>query len=429
MDRRDLLRLGIAVSHFFLMGSSAKVALATEKSNRSVVWGGSGFNVPFDEIDTRLSRVKSVLEAGGQAGWRSWLEQLYAELTVGFDGVVESGPGMKLRFESDPGLIFSVGFDYENFLRIDIEPGELSGDGSDGERDISFYYLFSSIRMYSIQLPRQQRGQIGLVYSKPIRSFNRSLLPTGGSAEEPFVRETLMGREQFSTLSKFGGLVTQVAVEESFFEPKHLRVRGANLSSVASQRFEELRLSNTFNPNFFASIVGVSVNQAFEASVLPFVMTDYLSSTLRSRFDSEPEIGKIFKDMDEDVASFYIDLNVTKVLRKVSAETAAKQQIARGLAMDIEFIDVANGSSVFSTKLVRVEKREQVKGAKEESWYRSNDSLYFYYLIDKMVADFFDGVLSGDRKVLKESGVRAQDASDAQITALRDVLNSCRYGS
>ena len=429
MDRRDLFRLGVAASHFFLMGSSAKVALAAEKSNRSVVWGGSGFNVPFDEVATRLSRVKNVLEAGGQAGWRSWLEQLYAELTEGFDGVVDSGPGMKLRFEDDPGLIFSVGFDYENFLRIDIQPGELSGDGSDGEKDISFYYLFSSIRMYSIQLPRQQTGQIGLVYSKPIRSFNRSLLPAGGSAEESFVRETLMGREQFSTLAKFGGLVTQVAVEESFFEPKHLRVRGANLSSAASQRFEELRLSTTFNPNFFASIVGVSVNQAFEASVLPFVMTDYLSSTLRSRFDSEPEIGKIFKDMDEDVASFYIDLNVTKVLRKVSAETAAKQQIARGLAMDIEFIDVANGSSVFSTKLVRVEKREQVKGAKDESWYRSNDSLYFYYLIDKMVADFFAGVLSGDRKVLKGSGVREQDASDAQITALRDVLNSCRYGS
>ena len=133
--------------------------------------------------------------------------------------------------------------------------------------------------------------------------------------------------------------------------------------------------------------------------------------------------------MDEDVASFYIDLNVTKVLRKVSAETAAKQQIARGLAMDIEFIDVANDSSVFSTKLVRVEKREQVKGAKDESWYRSNDSLYFYYLIDKMVADFFEGVLTGDRKVLEESGVRAQDASDAQIDGLRNVLNSCRYGA
>ena len=123
---------------------------------------------------------------------------------------------MKLRLESDPGLIFSVGFEYENFLRIDIEPGELSGDGSDGERDISFYYLFSSIRMYSIQLPRQQRGQIGLVYSKPIRSFNRSLLRAGGSAEESFVRETLMGGEQFSTLTKFGELINQVSVEESF---------------------------------------------------------------------------------------------------------------------------------------------------------------------------------------------------------------------
>ena len=63
------------------MGSSAKDALASDKSNRSVVWGGSGFNVPFDEISTRLSRVNSVLEAVAHAGWRSWLEQLYAELT------------------------------------------------------------------------------------------------------------------------------------------------------------------------------------------------------------------------------------------------------------------------------------------------------------------------------------------------------------
>ncbi len=99
--------------------------------------------------------------------------------------------------------------------------------------------------------------------------------------------------------------------------------------------------------------------------MLPFVMTDYLSSTLRSRFDSEPEIGKIFNDMDDDVASVYIDLSVTKVLRKVSAETAAKQQIPRGFShMDIRDSSPMQQTitSVFSTKLSEVEKREQVKG-------------------------------------------------------------------
>ena len=103
----------------------------------------------------------------GAHGWSS-----FTPSSLGICWCRRERPEMKLRFESDPGLIFSVGFDAK--IRIDIEPGELSGDGSDGERDISFYYLFSSIRMYSIQLPRQQRGQIGLSDSRFVLLTGRS---------------------------------------------------------------------------------------------------------------------------------------------------------------------------------------------------------------------------------------------------------------
>lgn len=396
---------------------------------RSVVWGGSGFNVPNDEINLRFQRVNRSLEAGGQAGWKLWVDALFTNLKAGFNGVITNGPGMKIAYESDPGLIFSLGFDYENFLRIDILPGELPGDDADGERDISFYYLFSSIRIYSVVLPRQSRGQIKLVYSQPVKAFNRGMLQTGEKSENEFILETLLAGEDFTTLSKFKALVGQISVDESFFEPRHLRVRSANISLEALNTLSSLELDKELNSNFFASMIGVSANQSFDASVLPFVMTDYLSTTLRSRFDKEPEIGAIFKDMDDDVASYYIDFSVNKVLRKISAENASKQQVARGVAMDISFVNNSDKSVVFTTTLVRVEKREQVKGARNESWYRSNDSLYFYYVIEKMIGDFFEGIKKSDAVLLKNAGVRPQDATQKDLGALKSLLEACRYGA
>lgn len=396
---------------------------------RSVVWGGSGFNVPNDEIRLRLNRVNRSLEAEGQTGWKLWVDALFTNLKAGFNGVITNGPGMKICYESDPGLIFSLGFDYENFLRIDIFPGELPGDDADGERDISFYYLFSSIRVYSVVLPRQRKGQISLVYSQPVKAFNRGMLQAGEDSEKDFILETLMADADYTTLSKFKALVERISVDESFFEPSHLRVRKAGIAPEAFRTLSSLKLDQEFNANFFASMIGVSANQSFEASVLPFVMTDYLSSTLRSRFDKEPEIGAIFKDMDDDVASYYVDFSVNKVLRKISAENASKQQIARGLAMDISFISSSDNSVVFKTTLVRVEKREQVKGAREENWYRSNDSLYFYYVVEKMIGDFFEGIKKLDQALLRNAGVRPQDVTHEELEALQTLLMSCRYGA
>ena len=428
MKRRQFIALSVGLG-LFPLGSFFSPSVYASLGGRAVVWGGSGFNVPNDEIKLRLERINRSLEAGGQAGWKLWIDALFTQLKTGFNGVITNGPGMKIEYESDPGLIFSLGFDYENFLRIDILPGELPGDDADGERDISFYYLFSSIRVYSVRLPRQSKGQINLVYSQPVRAFNRTMLDAQENSENNFVLETLMADADYTTLFKFKALVGRISVEENFFEPNHLRVRSALISPEALSTLSSLELDREFNANFFASMIGVSANQSFEASVLPFVMTDYLSSTLRSRFDKEPEIGAIFKDMDDDVASYYVDFSVNKVLRKISAENASKQQIARGLSMDISFINRADNSVVIRTTLVRVEKREQVKGAREESWYRSNDSLYFYYAIEAMIGDFFEGVKRSDMNLLKNAGVRPQDVTQSDLERLKSLLESCRYGA
>ena len=141
MRRRQVLALPAGLA-LFPLGSLVSPHSYANLGERSVVWGGGGFNVPNDEIKLRLERVNRSLEAEGQTGWRLWVDALFTTLRAGFNGVITNGPGMKIAYESDPGLIFSLGFDYENFLRIDILPGELPGIDADGERDISFYYLF-----------------------------------------------------------------------------------------------------------------------------------------------------------------------------------------------------------------------------------------------------------------------------------------------
>ena len=238
-----------------------------------------------------------------------------------------------------------------------------------------------------------------------------------------------MGERRSTTLEKFSGLAAQLAVQEAFFEPKHLRVRSVTFSDQARNELVKLKLDQVFNENLFASVAGVSVNEAFGSSVIPFVVTDYLGRTLANRFKQEQEMNKIFQNMErKELASFYIDLNVAKVLRKISGENASLQQIARGFAVDISFYDVEQGREIFRTKLVRVEKREQAKGAAEEAYYRGNDSVGLYELLDTMMASFFMGIAKADRSVLKDSGVRDKDATDQQIRSLATRLEETRYG-
>ena len=70
-----------------------------------------------------------------------------------------------------------------------------------------------------------------------------------------------------------------------------------------------------------------------------------------------------------------------------------------------------------------------MKGAREESWYRSNDSLYFYYVIEKMIGDFFEGIKLSDPQLLKNSGVRPQDTTQKDLQMVKSLLESCRYGA
>lgn len=442
MKRRTFLSGVIALCTYLSAGFQI-VRASKAFSRNKVVWGGTGFNVPYDEIDLKLSRINSSLNSQDQQGWAVWKSKLLSALLSNFSGQV-SGVGDLLAFESDPGLIFSLGFDYENFLRIDIAPGEVRSDLlvsadknpslaelSDGSHDFVFYYLFSSVRVYSVKLPRDGRGMITLAYSQPIRAFNRGLLSNSELQETNFVIESLMDDgADFSILSKFEKAARTLSVAKAIFEPKHLRVTSSIISIEASEVFHTLDLQDVFNPNFFAAVVGLSINRVFGSSVLPFVMTDYLGTTLSRRFNKNPGISKIFASMDDaNAATYSIELRVTKVLRKISAENASIQQIARGLAMEIGFYDKGVKKPMFLTKLVKVEKREQTKGDREESWYRSNDSIYFYYLIDDMVNDFFKGIDSGDSSLLASAGVRPQDVTRDQINGLKNVLLECRYGT
>lgn len=432
-SRRSVLKSALGLPLVSAVAGWGRSAWSAAVDEMVVIWGGTGFNVQFDEIKVKLPLISESLEGNNQRSFYEWRVRASEALKRQFKGEVISSPEEKISTQGDLRLILSIGFDYENFTQLLIPEALLDQKAIDAgldSKDISYYYLFSSIRTYSVKLPRDGGGQVTLVYSKPVKSAGESLLARGSrSARSDFVLQTLMGERRATTLEKFSELAAQLAVQEAFFEPKHLRVRSVTFSDQARNELVKLKLDQVFNENLFASVAGVSLNEAFGSSVIPFVVTDYLGRTLANRFKQEQEMNKIFQNMEKkELASFYIDLNVAKVLRKISGENASLQQIARGFAVDISFHDVDQGREIFRTKLVRVEKREQAKGAAEEAYYRGNDSVGLYELLDTMMASFFQGVAKADRSVLKESGVRDKDATDEQIRGLAASLEETRYG-
>ena len=397
-----------------------------------VIWGGTGYNVQNDEIKVKLPLIRESLESNNQAFFLQWQDKASNALKRYFKGEVISSPEEKISTQGDLRLILSVGFDYENFMQLLVPEARLDQKAIDAGldiKDVSYYYLFSSIRTYSVKLSRDGGGRVTLVYSKPIKVAGERLLLRGSKdAQNEFVLNTLMGERKATTLEKFSDLASKFALQEAYFEPKHLRVRSVNFSDQASSELAKLRLDAVFNENLFASVAGVSVNEAFGTSVIPFVVTDYIGRILANRFDQEQDMKEIFENMERsELASIFVDLNVSKVLRKISGENPSLQQVARGFAVDISFYEYGQDSEIFRTKLVRVEKREQTKGAAEEAYYRGNDSVALYELLDTMMASFFQGIFKNDRALLKQAGVRDKDASDEQIKALASMLEETRY--
>ena len=397
-----------------------------------VIWGGTGFNVQFDEIKVKLPLIKESLDSNNQANSLRWRLKASDALRRYFKGEVISSPEEKISTQGDLRLILSVGFDYENFTQLLIPEALLDQKAIEAgldNKDISYYYLFSSIRTYSVKLSRNGGGQITLVYSKPIKAAGERLLLRGSKdARNEFVLNTLMGERKATTLEKFSDLASKFALQEAYFEPKHLRVRSVTFSDQAGSELAKLRLDTVFNENLFASVAGVSVNEAFGSSVIPFVVTDYIARILSNRFKQEQDMTEIFENMERsELASIFVDLNVSKVLRKISGENPSLQQVARGFAVDISFYEYGQDSEIFRTKLVRVEKREQAKGAADEAYYRGNDSVALYELLETMMTSFFQGIFKNDRALLKQAGIRDKDASDEQIKALASMLEETRY--
>ena len=433
ISRRSVLKAGVMApltSTSIGWGSSA---FGAAPEDMMVIWGGTGFNVQYDEIKTKLPLINEALADNDQDNFYQWRVKAAEVLKRRFRGEVISSPTESISTAGDLNLILSVGFDYENFTQLLIPDALLDQKAIDAgldKRDISYYFLFSSIRTYSVRLARDGGGQVTLVYSKPIKVAGEDLLPKNSViARNDFVIHTLMGDRKATTLDKFSELAAVLALEDAFSEPKHIRVRSVTFSDQAAGELGKLKLSQIFNANLFASVAGVSVNEAFGSSVIPFVVTDYLGRTLANRFSQWQDITRIFENMESiELASYYIDLNVSKVLRKISAENASLQQIARGFAVDISFYDADQGSEIFRTKLVRVEKREQASGAANEAYYRGNDAVSLYELLETMMISFFEGVAKTDRPALRESGVRDKDATDQQIRSLATRLEETRYG-
>ena len=397
-----------------------------------VVWGGTGFNVQYDEIGIKLSEVSAALDANNQLGWAAWNEGAFEALSRNFRGQV-IGYEEKINSEDDPGLIFSVGFDYENYVQLLVPGSELDekakAAGLD-KNDITYHYLFSSVRIYSVELPRGSGGKVTLIYSKPVKAANQALVNKDGGNKTPFILETLVGDHGSSTLGKLEAVASEMAVSESFFEPRHAQVRAVGFSDQAIVTFETLKINKIFNSNLFAAITGVSLNQAFGSSVIPYVVSDYLGRTLSSRFSNELQMGKVFDEMDRlELASVLIDVNVAKVIRKISAENASKQQIARGVAIDCTIRDQESKADVLTVKLVRVEKREQIKGVSEDSWYRANDSIAFYELLETMMQSFFVGLKNKDQDVLRQAGVRPSDITADTLDVVNGLLSQTTYGA
>ena len=419
-QRRNTLRIISVVpsaSVLFSLGlSNLRNAHSQGATAFELAWGGLGYSLAANEVPKQFPITIASLDKIG--GLTTVVKELIAVLGKTYLGGKGSVKDVFQALDAGESLIFCVAFDYEQLITT---PGVDDDKLEDNE---SFVYCQAQV-LYIDPGADPSSGDIKVLYSFPFRvQYNfRSRVGDDSDRLTKFSKNFIDNEKSLTKI--FSSQVASKAFKEKRF-PKSLRVTNVAFTPEFNSTLDFLKIRSSFPAEFVANCFSTSLAEEGGLSVIPFRANQLIGETLAKRFKQDSKIFKLVSTMGGlSNLDYSIQIEMHRMVRRVSGENQANVRIARGMSCFISLADVQNKNEITRLKLSYVTDIviDRISFTKS---LQSFDLRYMIQMVIAMFDDFVRLAIKNDNSKAETLGLKKGEF-EKELVKFRNVFLSCVY--
>jgi hypothetical protein len=402
----------------FLQGLAALPIALLAKQERALAqigpefyWSGVGFSVAEAEKTKYFSQILNGLELRGgmsqlESAFSSQLANVFGEENVHRD------PFEMLDLDEIQGsLLFSVVFDYEQFL-------EIPDLGAKGGQDLVNSMIFATATIFVVS-----DDELRIKYSIP---FYTKAQPV--KMPLPEIASTMLfdGFDEGQSIVEYmGSKISEKKFEESACYTPLLRVVNSTIRDKASTILREVGIDGWVTDEFVGSVLSSSLAMKGGLSVLPHKANSSIGfKGLIGRFKNR-EASDLLRGLDELQPDITFDIEVRKIVRKLSGSTATNRTYTRFVVLKIVATESIDGKAVFDGKIGFGANHEVPISMMKDGKLPALDSNLYFQIIISLIDTFVEGVMKLDWEKLESINLKKAE-NESQVGALADLLTKAR---
>jgi hypothetical protein len=374
-------------------------------------WSGVGFSVPESE---KTKRFPQILAGVDLRGGMSQLESAFSGQLANVFGEenVHRDPFELLDLDEVQGsLLFSVVFDYEQFL-------EIPDLGAKGGQDLVNSMIFATATIFVVS-----DDELRIKYSIP---FYTKAQPVKKPLPEIASKMLFDGFDAGQSIVEYmGSKVAEKKFEESACYTPLLKVVNSSIREKAATILGEVGIDGWVTNEFVGNVLSSSLAMKGGMSVLPHKANSSIGfKGLVGRFKNR-EASDLLRGLSDLQPDIIFDVEVRKIVRKLSGSTATNRTYTRFVVLQVVAKESIDATTIFDGKIGFGAKHEVPISMMKNGKLPALDSNLYFQIIISLIDTFVEGVMKQDWEKLESINLK-RDTNAAQVGALADLLTKAR---
>jgi hypothetical protein len=380
-------------------------------------WGGLGYSVPESDVERRFPQTTQALKLIG--GTSVLVEKLVQTIR---DSYLSGKGRVKDLFEALEGgesLVFCVAFDYEQIVQTPAV-------GEDAQEDIESF-LYCQAQVIYVEPPggSAEGGDFRILYSFPFRVQYNFRNPSADRKRVTSEFSKNFFANEKSLLSVFQSKVATKKFKEKRF-PKALRVSEIRVSDEFRKTLDFVKITESFKPDFVGNVFSTSLSEVGGMSVIPYQANQLLGITLAKRFKRDDKILRLAANMGgKEQLDYSIEIEMHRLLRKITGENEANVRIARGMSCFITLKSVMRDQELAKVKISLITDvvLDRLSFSKN---LQAFDLRYMIQIVVLLFDTFVDLVISGGDAKYETLGLKKNE-DEKSVLVFKKIFNECIY--
>jgi hypothetical protein len=380
-------------------------------------WGGLGYSVPASEVERQFPQTTQALKLiGGTSVLVEKIVQSIKDSYLSGRGTVKN---LFQALETGESLVFCVAFDYEQVVRTPAV-------GEDGQEDIESF-LYCQAQVIYVEPPAGSGfgGEFRILYSFPFRVQYNFRNPASNPKRLTSEFSKSLFFNENSLVNVFKSKVASKKFKEKRF-PKAVRVTEVRITEEFKKTLDFIKITESFKSAFIGNVFSTALSEVGGMSVVPYQANQLLGITLAQRFKRDDKILQLASNMGgKEQLDYSIEIEMHRLLRKITGENEANVRIARGMSCFITLKSVTRGNELSRVKISLITDvvLDRLSFAKN---LQAFDLRYMIQMVVLLFDGFVDLVMrGGDAKYPNLGLKKAED--EKSLLVFKKVFNECIY--